>query len=202
MTKRTITATALILGLSLTACAYDGEEGEPAEQPEESAPAEEQTPEETESEQEAQEEGEEGEGTEEEEAEDDEQSSEHLRGLVHDHLIPEDGTTYARAEQAFSPRFSIWTLNGDRMEVVQHNCAGGVIDEGSGHFDGQRVHWDDDENPVRGQRGPNTRVNVDDAEITGSGIGLDPISAEVDEEIDAWVDMCRATGEFLVDVAT
>lgn len=210
----TTTAAALIFGLSLTACAYGGEETE-AEETAAPAPAETEggSPE-SETPSSDEEESESPEPEEEIDPEDEEESlqAELEAGLLEEAVnafVPEEGDTYAQSWLMITPRLSLWTVVEDehdnpvQVDVTKYNCTGEAVTEGAGELEHveeniYRAHWEDDSNPRRGGIASFSRMTLDEEVLSFGGGEAFEQSADIEAEIEEHIFQCRLIGEMVL----
>lgn len=121
---------------------------------------------------------------------------------IRDEVVPEEGTTYVRAQQAFNPTLAIHTLVGDEMSFTEYRCTGGVKTRDSGQMvrDGSKVavSWYRGRDPLYDVANP-SRYEIYEGQriLDERGEGH---FADVDMEIDTWVSMCGKAAEMLYQV--
>lgn len=215
----TTAAAALILGLGLTACAYDGGEGSeveetaaaPASEETEGGSPERETPSSDEQESESpSEEIDPEDMTEEEMAQ---SVQEELQaGLLEEAVeafIPEEGNTYAQSWLQITPRLSLWTVVEDEhgnpveIDVTKYNCTGEAIVEGAGELEHvedstYRANWEDASNPRRGDITSSTRISFDDEVLSIGGGSEFEQSADIEAELEEHIFQCRLIGEMVL----
>lgn len=224
MTTNRMTAAALILGLGLTACAYDG--GEESEPEETTAPAPGETegssPEpENPSADEQEEESSSSEEIDPEEIDPEDMTEEEVArslqeeleaGLLEeavDAFVPEEGDTYAQSWLQITPRLSLWTIVDDEhgnpveIDVTKYNCTGEAIIEGTGtleHVEDStyRANWEDASNPRRGDIRSFTRMTFDEEVLSIGGGEAFEQSADIEAELEEHIFQCRLIGEMVL----